>query len=394
MSFETSAGIASQAGRSKQGSLSLIKIFIILRMPKRKKRIVIKVGSNVLAQTDTGLDVSSIDQLTRQISTLNKLGVEIILVSSGAVAAGRSLITPPNKTDEISKRQLFAAVGQIKLINIYADQFAKQSCLCAQVLVTKDDFRDREHYMNMKNCITVLLQNKVIPILNENDVISVTELMFTDNDELAGLVSSMVDADKLIILSNVNGIYNGPPKLATSKLIPVIEYGDTNFENFITTEKSNFGRGGMLTKCSMANKVASLGIPVQIANGKVKDVLLDILDEKPIGTLFKAKKNISSIKKWVAHSEGFVKGIVYIDEGAAKALRSEKPTSLLPIGITRIDGSFKKGDIIKIAGNSGNQLGVGKAQYNSEKAAELMHKKNEKALVHYDYLFLNYDQAK
>ncbi len=363
-------------------------------MPKRKKRIVIKIGSNVLAQNNEGLDLKSIEQLTRQISILNKQGIEIILVSSGAVAAGRSLITLPKKTDVISKRQLFAAVGQIKLINIYAEQFAKQGCLCAQVLVTKEDFRDREHYINMKNCITVLLQNNVMPVLNENDVISVTELMFTDNDELAGLVSSMVDADKLIILSNVKGIYNGSPNKTSSKVIPIIEYGDTAFENFITPEKSNFGRGGMLTKCSIANKVASMGIPVQIANGKDDNILIDILEDKPIGTLFKPRKNISGIKKWVAHSEGFVKGIVYIDEGAEKALQSNKPTSLLPVGITKIEGSFKKGDIIKITGSSGKQLGVGRAQYNSEKATDLMHKKNEKALVHYDYLFLNDDQIK
>jgi glutamate 5-kinase len=289
---------------------------------------------------------------------------------------------------------LFAAVGQIKLINIYADLFEKQACLCAQVLVTKDDFRDREHYVNMQNCITVLLQNNVIPILNENDVISVTELMFTDNDELAGLVSSMVEADKLIILSNVKGIYNGSPTLPTSQVIPIIEYGDTDFESFIGSEKSNFGRGGMLTKCSMANKVASMGIPVQIANGRDENILIDIIEDKPVGTLFKAKKNISSVKKWVGHSEGFVKGIVYIDEGAERALQSDKPTSLLPVGITKIEGSFKKGDIIKITGSTGKHLGVGKAQYNSEKATGLMHKKNEKALVHYDYLFLNVDHIK
>jgi glutamate 5-kinase len=218
--------------------------------------------------------------------------------------------------------------------------------------------------------------------------------MFTDNDELAGLVSGMVDADKLIILSNVAGIYNGSPGKASSQVIPVIEYGDTSFENFISSEKSDFGRGGMLTKCSIANKVASLGIPVQIANGKTENILADIMENKPIGTLFKPKKNVSSIKKWVAHSEGFVKGVVFIDEGAEKALQSSKPTSLLPVGITKIEGSFKKGDIIKITGNSGKQLGVGRAQYNSEKAAELMRKKNEKALVHYDYLFLNDDQVK
>lgn len=363
-------------------------------MPKRKKRIVIKVGSNVVAQQGGGLDLKSIEQLTRQISVLNKEGNDIILISSGAVAAGKSLITPPKKTDEISKRQLFASVGQIKLINLYAEQFAKLGCLCAQVLVTKEDFRDREHYINMKNCITVLLQNNVIPILNENDVISVTELMFTDNDELAGLVSGMVDADKLVILSNVKGIYDGAPNKSTSKLIPFIEFGDTKFESFITSEKSNFGRGGMLTKCSMANKVASMGIPVQIADGKEANILIQINNQLPVGTLFKPRKNISSIKKWVAHSEGFVKGAVFIDEGAQKALQSNKPTSLLPVGITKIEGSFKKGDIIQIISNAGKKLGVGKAQYNSDKAAELMSKKNEKALVHYDYLFLNNELSK
>ncbi|MEJ7587611.1 MAG: glutamate 5-kinase [Ferruginibacter sp.] len=363
-------------------------------MLKRKKRIVIKVGSNVLAKNDGELDLKSIEQLTSQITILNEQNIETILISSGAVAAGRSLVAPPKKTDEISKRQLFAAVGQIKLINKYAEQFSKRGCLCAQVLVTKDDFRDREHYINMKNCIKVLLQNNVIPILNENDVISVTELMFTDNDELAGLVAGMVDADKLIILSNVNGIYTGSPGKSSSQVIPVIEYGDMSFENYISSEKSNFGRGGMLTKCNIAHKVASLGIPVHIANGKDDNVLLKIIEDKPTGTLFKPKNNISSIKKWVAHSEGFVKGTVYIDEGAEKALQSLKPTSLLPIGITKIEGSFKKGDIIKITGDSGRQLGVGRAQYNSEKAIDLMQKKNEKALVHYDYLFLNNDQVK
>ena len=363
-------------------------------MLKRKKRIVIKVGSNVLAKNQDGLDMESIAQLTAQIASLNKLDMEVILVSSGAVAAGRSLITPPNKMDVISKRQLLAAVGQIKLINIYADLFERQQALCAQVLVTKEDFRDREHYINMKNCITALLQNKVIPILNENDVISVTELMFTDNDELAGLVSGMMDADQLIILSNVNGIYNGSPSNPASEVIPIIEFGENAFEDFITSEKSNFGRGGMLTKCSIANKVAGLGIPVNIANGKSANVLLDIMAKKPVGTLFKAKKNISSIKKWVAHSEGFIKGIVYIDKGAEKALLSHKPTSLLPVGIMSIEGSFKKGDIIRISNMEGRQLGVGRAQYNSEKAMELMHKKHEKALVHYDYLFLNDEQLK
>lgn len=357
---------------------------------KNLKRIVVKIGSNVLAKSNEGLDVARIKNLTQQISALHKKGIEIILVSSGAVASGRSLLELPEKMDVVSKRQILASVGQVKLLNIYSEMFGKEGLLCAQVLVTKEDFRDREHYLNMKNCIQALLQNKVIPVINENDVISVTELMFTDNDELAGLVSGMADAGKLIILSNIDGIYDGPPADATSSVIPVIEYGQANPAEFVTAEKSNFGRGGMMTKFTMAQKVAGLGIPVQIANGKRDDILTGILVEnKQTGTLFKPRKNASSIKKWVAHSEGFAKASVWIDTGAEKALAADKPTSLLPVGVIKIEGEFKKGDLLKICNKEGKQLGVGRAQYNSEKARSSMRKKNEKALVHYDYLFLN-----
>jgi glutamate 5-kinase len=353
------------------------------------RRIVVKIGSNVLAKTNEGLDTERIAHLTEQITKLHQAGTEVVLISSGAVASGRSLINLPVKMDEVSRRQTLAAVGQVKLLNIYAGLFEKEGLLCAQVLVTKEDFRDREHYLNMKNCIAALLQNKVIPVINENDVISVTELMFTDNDELAGLVSSMVDADKLIILSNIDGIFNGSPSDPTSSVIPVIQYGNDDFSSFITTEKSNFGRGGMMTKCNMAHKVAGLGIPVQIANGKKDGILLDILADKQTGTLFIPKKNTSSIKKWVAHSEGFTKATIYIDAGAEKALGSNKPTSLLPVGVTKIEGSFKKGDLLKICNHSGKQLGVGRAQYNVELASEAISQKSGKALIHYDYLFLN-----
>ena len=355
-----------------------------------EKRIVIKVGSNVLAQPDGGLSVERIRQLTSQIASLQKRGYELVLVSSGAVASGRSLIQLSEKMDEVSQRQVLAAVGQVKLLNIYADFFQKSNMLCAQVLVTKEDFRDREHYLNMKNCITTLLENNVVPIINENDVVSVTELMFTDNDELAGLVSGMVNASKLIILSNIDGIYNGNPKDKNSTVIPQIPYGDKQFTQYVTSEKSNFGRGGMITKCSMAHKVAGLGITVQIANGTSDGILLDIIEGKPIGTSFIPKKTTSNIKKWVAHSDGFVKGSVFIDAGAVQALLSDTPTSLLPVGILKVEGVFGKGDLIRICDRSGKQLGVGKAQYNSDKAGELKRMKNQKALVHYDYLFLHH----
>ncbi|MGI4734325.1 MAG: glutamate 5-kinase, partial [Janthinobacterium lividum] len=183
------------------------------------RRLVVKIGSNVLTQPNGLPDEARLDELVTQIVGLKSQGCEVIVVSSGAVAAGRSLITLPPKTDAVRSRQLLAAVGQVKLLSLYAARLAEHGLLGAQVLVTKEDFRDRQHYLNMKNCFQELLQQNVIPIVNENDVISVTELMFTDNDELAGLVASMLNADALLILSNVDGIFDGDPSRPEARVI-------------------------------------------------------------------------------------------------------------------------------------------------------------------------------
>ncbi len=174
-------------------------------MQFRYKKITIKIGSNILAKSDGTLNVSRIAHLVDQISFLHKNGVEVVLVSSGAVAAGRAVLEPAKKTDAVSQRQLWAALGQVKLISLYSDFFVDHKLICAQVLTTKENFSSRGHYLNMKNCFTTLLDNKVIPIVNENDTISVNELMFTDNDELSGLIASMLNSEALILLTNVDG---------------------------------------------------------------------------------------------------------------------------------------------------------------------------------------------
>ncbi|HEY0054384.1 MAG TPA: glutamate 5-kinase [Pedobacter sp.] len=353
------------------------------------KRIIIKIGSNVLTKDDGLPDFKRMAQLVEQISAIKKTAKEVILVSSGAVASGRSLLNVSDKFDAVATRQLFASIGQVKLINKYSELFEKHELLCAQVLVTKEDFRDRLHYLNMKNCFSILLQHNVIPIINENDVISVTELMFTDNDELAGLIASMLDADALIILSNVDGIYNGDPKDSKSEVIQEVSASMTGFSSFITTQKSQFGRGGMITKSTMAHKVAQLGIAVHIANGKKDNILLDVLNEQTINTRFIPQKTASGKKKWLAHSENYAKGVVQINEGARLALISSKASSLLPVGILKINEDFQKGDVIKIIDEKGKQVGLGIAEYGSDKASERIGLKKQKALVHYDYLFLN-----
>jgi glutamate 5-kinase len=360
-------------------------------MKLRYKRITVKVGSNVLTKPDGMLNEENISQLVDQIAYLHKHGVEVVLVSSGAVAAGRGEVEPRRKLDTVSARQLWSAVGQVKLINRYAEYFRKYNMSCAQVLTTKENFSDRVHYLNMKNCIATLIENKVVPIINENDTISVTELMFTDNDELSGLIASMEGSEALIILSNINGIYDKAPDQPGAKVIRQITTKSKALSEEISTTKSNFGRGGMLTKYHIARKVAKGGITVHIANGMKPHMLLDIMDTgKDVEhTMFVPEdKRSSDYKKWMSYSESFAKGEVVVNAGARDALLSNKATSLLPVGILAIVGVFEKGDIVKIVAEDGTLLGVGKSEYNSEKALRFLGNKNKKPLVHYDYLYL------
>ena len=354
------------------------------------KRIAIKIGSNVLAGENGNLDLKQIEHLTNQITSLMKMGIEVILVSSGAVAAGRSLVSAENKMDTVSARQLWSAIGQVKLMNTYSEFFKSQDVICAQVLTTKENFSDRRHYLNMKNCISTMLENKVLPIVNENDTISVTELMFTDNDELSGLICSMMSCEALFILSNVDGIYDGKPESGEASVIREIKASDTSFENSISSQKSGFGRGGMHTKYSIARKIAMEGTNVYIANGKRKNVLTDLLSgTEVLSTHFVPNgKKLKGQKKWLAHSESFAKGVVVVNEGAKRALSDINANSLLLIGVTSIKGFFKKGDIIRILDEEGHQLGLGKSQYDSEQAQSLVGQKAGKPMIYYDYMYL------
>lgn len=359
-------------------------------MQNQYTRIAVKVGSNVLTRKDGTLDVTRMSALVDQLAELHKWGVEIILISSGAVASGRSEIKPSKKLDSVEQRQLFSAVGQAKLINRYYELFREHGITVGQVLTTKENFASRRHYLNQRNCMKVMLANGVIPIVNENDTISVTELMFTDNDELSGLIASMMDMQALIILSNIDGIYNGSPSVPGTEVIREVEQGK-DLSDYIQAEKSGFGRGGMLTKTTIARKVADEGIAVCIANGKKENILIDLLQhpETTVCTRFiPAKGDVSSVKKWIAHSEGFAKGKLHLDEKAVKALKGRKAVSLLPVGVTSIEGEFEKDDIVKIIDHKGRPMGVGRVGFDSSEAREMTGRHGQKPLVHYDYLYL------
>lgn len=345
-------------------------------MVQQFSRIAVKVGSNVLTRRDGTLDVTRMSALVDQIAELHKTGVEIILVSSGAVASGRSEVHSAKKLDSVDQRQLFSAVGQAKLINRYYELFREHGIAVGQVLTMKENFATRRHYLNQKNCMTVMLENGVIPIVNENDTISVSELMFTDNDELSGLIASMMGAQALIILSNIDGIYNGSPADPTSEVIREIGQGK-DLSSYIQTSKSSFGRGGMLTKTNIARKVADEGITVIIANGKRDNILVDLIQhpESTLCTRFiPSAEPVSSVKKWIAHSEGFAKGELHINYCATELLFSDKAVSILPVGITDVIGEFEKDDIVRIVDFGGKPIGVGKANCDSTQAREAMGK--------------------
>lgn len=359
-------------------------------MSIRFKKIAVKIGSNVLTRPDGTLDITRMSSIVDQIATLHKRGVEVVMVSSGAVASGRSVLGLSKKLDVVDQRQLFSAVGQAKLINHYWDLFRDHGITVGQVLTMKENFSSRRHYLNQRNCMQVMLDNKVIPIVNENDTVSVSELMFTDNDELSGLIASMMGMEALIILSNVDGIYNGVPSDPASSVIREIKKGQ-DISDFIQTTKSTFGRGGMGTKTTIARKIADQGIQVFIANGKKENILLQLLDKNTdvVCTHFVASDDdVSSVKKWIAQSQGFAKGRVFVNENAAKVLTGEKAVSLLPVGVLKIEGEFEKDDIVKIMDNNGAELGIGKVQYDSQKAQDLIGKKNQKPLIHCDYMYL------
>ena len=354
-------------------------------------RIVVKVGSNVLTREDGMLNVTRMAHIVDQIAALRKAGLQVILVTSGAVAAGRAEVELQRKLDPVSSRQLWSAVGQVKLINRYADLFQENGITCAQVLTTKENFSDRLHYLNMRNCMTTLLENGVVPVVNENDTISVTELMFTDNDELSGLITSMMDMEALIILTNVDGVFTGSPDEPGSQLISSIRQGETLDVEAISGKKSNFGRGGMLTKFHIASKLAGQGIAVHIANGTKINTLSNILEVKSeaVHTHFiPAKKKSTGVRKWLSHSDDFARGEVIINDGAREVLLSDKAVSLLPIGIIRTEGFFKDGDIVRVKDSYGELLGLGKASYSSDELLKEMGGKKSKPFIHYDYLYL------
>lgn len=357
------------------------------------RRVAVKIGSNVLSRADGRLDITRMSALVDQVAELRAAGVEVIVISSGAVAAGRSELPEAagHRLDSVSARQLFSAVGQAKLIDRYVQLFREHGIACGQVLTTKENFATRHHYLNQHNCMEVMLRVGVVPIVNENDTVSVTELMFTDNDELSGLIAMMMNCDKLVILSNIDGIFAGNPADEGSRLIERVAPGE-DLSRYISSARSGLGRGGMTTKYNIARKVADAGIEVIIANGKRENIITDLLLNRGAApsTRFEASEHAaSSLKRWLASSGSFAKGSLKLNAEAARTLRERPGTSLLPVGVTAAEGDFSAGDIVSICGPDDAVIAWGRISTSTEQVRRRLGQPGGRPLVHADYLYIN-----
>jgi glutamate 5-kinase len=365
------------------------------------RRMVVKVGSNVLT-CEQGLNLPVIDTLSRAISRRVKAGQEVILVSSGAMAAGVRKLALDKRPEAIPARQAVAAVGQAGLILTWEKAMARHGKKVAQILLTAEDMTNRKRYLNARNTLNTLLAWGVLPIINENDTIMVDEIRFGDNDNLAAVIALLMDADILINLTDIDGLYDRDPRIhAEAELIPVIETIGREIERYAGDIPGALGTGGMLSKIKAARKVTAAGIPMIIANGKTEGVLETIFAGRPAGTFFKPKtERLSSRKCWLAFSLK-PKGVIQIDAGAVRALTTGGK-SLLPSGIAAVSGQFNVGDPVQFAGPDGRVLGNGLVNYSagdigkikgrrtSEIAASLGEKPYDE-VIHRDNLVLTSD---
>lgn len=335
------------------------------------KRVVIKVGSNVLTE-DTGLNLKVIRSISRQICKLIDQNLEIVLVSSGAMASGIKKVGLTRRPDEIPKRQAVAAVGQAGLIMEYEKAFARYGKQVAQILLTSDDMFYRQRYLNARNTLHTLLSWGVVPIINENDTVMVEEIKFGDNDNLAAMIALLMTADILISLTDIDGLYDKDPRTnPDAALIPQVSTLTKAIQKMAGSIPGPLGAGGMLSKIKAAKKVTAAGIPMVIANGEKPNILLKLFSAKAYGTFFVPKKEkLTSRKRWI----GFTlkpKGAILIDQGAAGAIL-KRGTSLLPGGIVQVEGKFGVGAPVELKTTHHKVLATGLVNYSADDIRTIM----------------------
>jgi glutamate 5-kinase len=347
-------------------------------------RVVVKLGTGVLTDSRKQLDLAQLEQLVAQVAEQRKAGREIVLVSSGAVGAGMGALGYDKRPGDVSELQACAAVGQSRLMATYEKLFSAYGLIVAQVLLTHEDLEHHERHLNARNTLVTLLTRGVIPIINENDAVSITELKFGDNDRLSALVASLLPADLLVILTTVDGVIENFGK-ANPKTIPIIERIDTELEKIAGGTDSATAVGGMKSKIEAAKIVVRSGIPLVVASGKKKHTLARIVAGEEEGTLFVPQPTkLQGRKRWIAFFHN-PKGALFVDNGARTALR-EGGKSLLPPGVARCEGEFEAGDVVRICDLDGTEFARGIAGYRS---VEVKARKLQRVeIVHRDNLVI------
>lgn len=343
------------------------------------RTVVVKVGTRTLTHATGKLNLRYMEKVVREMADLANQGRNVVLVSSGAVGAGIGRLGLPGKPQTTPEKQAVAAVGQGLLIQMYEKLFAEYGLVVAQVLLTRDDFNDRKRYLNSRNALQALLQYRAVPVINENDTVAVEEIEFGDNDTLSAMVASILDADVLVLLTDIDGLYSANPKLNPgAELIGVVEQITPEVRKLAGQTCEALATGGMVTKLMAAEMAANSGIPMVIANGAQPDVLQRILDGEDVGTLFYARdKCLESRKRWIAYGQA-THGRLTVDSGARKALLDDGK-SLLPSGIVGVDGSFEPGEMVVIQDQCGNELARGLVNYSSDELQRIKGMRTEAA---------------
>lgn len=352
---------------------------------KNIKKMVIKIGSSSLTSKAGGLDKVSMRRFVNEVSSLIKRGMEVIIVTSGAIAAGLENLNIKKKPEDITLFQAAASIGQVELMRLYSNLFLTSGLKIGQILLTHEDTTRRKQYLNIKNTIKKLISLNIVPVINENDSVAVDEIKFGDNDELAALVAILAESDILIILTDIDGMYDKNPRIySDAKLISYIDKINEDIEKAAGGIGSTYGIGGMESKIKAAKICSFSGIKTIIANSKRKNILNKIIAGEDVGTFFAPQtvKKVKSIKKWIAFGMK-TKGGIVIDRGAEEAVLN-KGKSILAVGVVKVDGKFNKGDTLKVFSLDSKLIAKGISNFSSEDIEKIKGKNRDKILSEFD----------
>ncbi len=328
------------------------------------KRVVLKIGTSVLLDEDNEISFDMMKRFARQVKAVKDTGLEVIIVSSGAIACGMESLGLKKKPKEIEKRQALASIGQVRLMKMYTEAFERERMRVGQVLLTHEDIKSKSRCLNLMNTLNSLLTMDIVPIINENDALSFTEIKFGDNDNLSALIAQIVDADILFLLSDVDGLFDKDPgKHPDARMIKVVRKIDEGIEQLAEGTKSEKSVGGMVSKIEAAKKAAYYGIPTRVVRGDSKNIVLRVLQGEDVGTIFLSGKKLARSKWWTAFAYK-VRGVVSVDHGAEEAI-TRHGKSLLPSGVMKTQGDFRRGECIEVTNMDGKVIAKGISNYSS-----------------------------